>query len=295
MFESWLGTISQMGFLRELYLHKPHSVAQGASRVVSLLSWDIFWRVLLQCEASDLLAVRDGRLWRGPGPRTDAEAMDLFKAGYSLIARHAERHDAGLAKLALDFVADFGAPVAIQLYATPQQRTSFGWHYDAEEVFIVQTLGTKRYLLRENTVRPSPLLDTIPEDMEFEKETSPVMRCDLVAGDWLYVPSGFWHVARADVASLSISIGVAAPTAMDLFDELRKHFAESAMWRKRLSPTGPHAEFAATLSQEAARILGDSPLLERAIAEVRRKHALRGGAARPDGGDGIPARRRRLR
>jgi 50S ribosomal protein L16 3-hydroxylase len=274
MFESWLGTVSQAAFFREFYLHKPHSVAQGAARVVSLLSWDIFSRVLSQCEASDLLAVRDGCLWRGLDPRTDVEAMDLFKAGYSLVARHAERHDAGLAKLASDFTADFDAPAAIQLYATPQQHTSFGWHYDAEEVFIVQTLGTKRYLLRENTVRPCPLLDAIPADMAFEKETSPVMRCDLASGDWLYVPSGFWHVARAEEDSLSISIGVAAPTAMDLFDELRKHFAESALWRKRLSPTGPHAEFAAALSQEAARILGDSPLFERAIAEVRRKHAL---------------------
>jgi len=282
MFESWLGTISQAEFLREFYLHQPHSVAQGASPVVSLLSWDIFRRALPRSEASDLLAVRDGRLWRGLDPRTDVEAMELFRAGYSLVVRHAERHDAGLANLAANFAADFGAPVVIQLYATPQQHTSFGWHYDAEEVFIVQTFGTKRYLLRENTVRPCPLLDAIPEDMTFEKETSPVMRCDLAPGDWLYVPSGFWHIARAEEDSLSISIGVAAPTAMDLFDELRKQFAESALWRKRLSPTGPHAEFAATLSQEAARILGDAPLLKRAIDEVRRKHALRGRATRPD-------------
>jgi ribosomal protein L16 Arg81 hydroxylase len=292
MLESWLGTISQAGFLREFYLHQPHSVAQGASGVVPLLSWDIFWKVLPQCEASDLLAVKDGRLWRGSDPHTAVEAMDLFRAGYSLVVRHAERHDAGLAKLAADFGADFGAPVAIQLYATPQQHTSFGWHYDAEEVFIVQTLGTKRYLLRENTVRPSPLLEAIPEDMAFEKEASPVMRCDLAPGDWLYVPSGFWHVARAEEDSLSISIGVAAPTAMDLFDELRKHFAESARWRSRLSLTGPHTELAATLSQEAARILGDSPLIERAIAEVRRKHALKGSAARPGRADCLVRRER---
>jgi ribosomal protein L16 Arg81 hydroxylase len=281
MFESWLGAISRAGFLREFYLHKPYSVAQGVSGVVSLLSWDVLWRVLPQCEASDLLAVKDGRLWRGPDPQTDVEAMDLFKAGYSLVVRHAERHDADLAKLAAEFAFDFGALVVIQLYATPRQHTSFGWHYDAEEVFIVQTVGTKRYLLRENTIRPSPLLDAIPEDMQFEKETSPVMRCDLAPGDWLYVPSGFWHVARAEEDSLSISIGVAAPTAMDLFDELRKHFAESVLWRQRLSPTGPHAEFAATLSQEAARLLRDSALVEQAIDEVRRKHALRGSATRP--------------
>lgn len=68
MFESWLGAISRAGFLRKFYLHKPYSVAQGVSGVASLLSWDVLWRVLPQCEASDLLAVKDGRLWRVPDP-----------------------------------------------------------------------------------------------------------------------------------------------------------------------------------------------------------------------------------
>ena len=119
-----------------------------------------------------------------------------------------------------------------------------------------------------------------------------VMRCDLAPGDWLYVPSGFWHVARAEADSLSVSIGVAAPTAMDLFDALRTHFAESAVWRQRLSPIGPQPDFAATLSQESARILGDSRLLERAIDEVRRKHARRAGPATPDATDSIVRRER---
>lgn len=280
MFEHWPGTLSQAAFLGEVYLSKPYSVGQGACRFVSLLSWDIFWRIVPQCDPSDLLVVRDGRLWPGPDPRTGTEGLEFFKAGYSLVLRHAERHDAGLAKLASDFAADFGAQVAIQLYATPHEHHSFGWHYDAEEVFIVQTAGTKRYLLRENTIRPRPLLEAMPKDMEVDKEVSPVIRCDLVPGDWLYVPAGFWHVARALEDSLSISIGVAAPTAMDLFDELRKHFAASAIWRRRLSPTGPQASLVAELFQEATRILGDPELVEEAIDEVRGKHAQRGGAAK---------------
>jgi hypothetical protein len=35
------------------------------------------------------------------------------------------------------------------------------------------------------------LLEAMPEDMEFEKEVSPVLCCDLAQGDWLYLPSGF--------------------------------------------------------------------------------------------------------
>jgi hypothetical protein len=58
--------------------------------------------------------------------------------------RHAEWHDAGLANLASEFAADFAARAAIR-------HTSFGWQYDAGEVFILRTFGAKRYLLRENT------------------------------------------------------------------------------------------------------------------------------------------------
>jgi ribosomal protein L16 Arg81 hydroxylase len=119
------------------------------------------------------------------------------------------------------------------------------------------------------------LLEAIPHDMEFEKESSPLLRCDLIAGDWLYVPAGYWHVARADEDSLSISIGVAAPTAMDLFDELRSLFAESAAWRRRLHPHGLHQEMAGGLGDAARRILLDSTALEGAIERVRRKHAQR--------------------
>jgi ribosomal protein L16 Arg81 hydroxylase len=272
VFEQWLGDASRADFLREVYLTRPHAVAQRGVPFVTRLTWETLHRVLPACDPRDLLVVRDGRLWRGADPGSRAEAEALFADGYSLVVRHAERLDAGLAELAEGFAADFGARVAIQLYATPQGRHSFGWHYDAEEVFILQTIGTKRYFVRENTVRPRPLLEAMPRNMEYEKEGSPLLTCPLAPGDWLYIPAGFWHVARATEHSLSISIGVLPPTAMDLFDRLRHAFAESAAWRTRLASDGPYSTLADALRQEAARILGDQRLLDEAIAEVRRQH-----------------------
>jgi ribosomal protein L16 Arg81 hydroxylase len=283
MFESWLGPTSGADFLQDVYLHRPYSVERGAAGAAATLSWDVFWRVLPQCDAEDVMVVRDGRLRLGAEPKSAREGRDLFEAGYSLVLRHAERHESALAALASSFANDFGAPVAIQLYATPRQHTSFGWHYDAEEVFIVQTVGTKRYLVRENTVRPRPLLGAIPHDMEFEKERSPVMRCDLSPADWLYVPSGFWHVARADEDSLSISIGVSAVTAMDLYDELRPAFAESLAWRNRVPPAGPSTTLIAELRHEASRILDDTAMVTTALERIRRRalagRNVRDGAA----------------
>src|SRR5262249_22517361 len=98
--------------------------------------------------------------------------------------------------------------VAIQLYATPRGYYSFTWHYDAEEVFILQTAGSKQYYLRENTVNPHPKLEAMPKDMHYEKETTPTIGALLIAGDWLYIPGGWWHVAKAPEDSLSVSIGI---------------------------------------------------------------------------------------
>ena len=43
----------------------------------------------------------------------------------------------------------FHAPVDIQVYLTPDQHQAFGWHYDLEEVFIIQVQGCKEYSLRQ--------------------------------------------------------------------------------------------------------------------------------------------------
>ena len=47
----------------------------------------------------------------------------------------------------------------------------------------------------------------MPHDMQFERETTPVIACTLLRGDWLYIPAGWWHVAFARTDSLSISAG----------------------------------------------------------------------------------------
>jgi 50S ribosomal protein L16 3-hydroxylase len=267
----WLRTLAPADFLAQVYLKTPYSVAEGAVAYTGLLSWKTLWEVLPRCDDADVLVVRDGRLWRGPDPRTPEEGRALFGDGYSLVLRHAERHDEGLRRLADEVSADFRAPVAIQLYATPSGRSSFGWHYDAEEVFILQTAGSKRYLLRENTVRPHPLLEAIPQDQQFERETSPTMRCDLASGDWLYVPSGMWHIAKAEADALSISIGVAAASAIDLYDALRPVLAESPSWRQRLPLAGDAVRLLDELRDEVARILADRALMGQLIERTRQR------------------------
>src|SRR5205085_1552293 len=114
----------------------------------------------------------------------------------------------GLRGLASEFAADLPGEQRVIVFATPGGTHGFSWHYDAEDVFIVQTAGDKEYYLRQNTVTSPPERGFQSDFREFRDETSAVAACRLLPGDVLYVPKGFWHIAHAHADSLSLSIGV---------------------------------------------------------------------------------------
>ncbi len=233
----------------------------------------------------DLMLARQGQLWPGAGQPSFDQVRELNAQGYTLVIRHAERHDPRLAELADGFRRDFAAPVNIHLYSTPENQFGFGWHYDAEDVFILQTQGSKEYSLRKNTVNPWPLEETLPADMRFEREIMPVMKCRLDAGDWLYIPAGYWHMGQSQQAAISLAIGVMSTTALDVLGFLRPRLLDSLLWRQRLLPAGGataptdddlvenYREVFAALAADLQRQLADPATARAFIEQLRRQHA----------------------
>ena len=206
-----LPDVSREQFLREHFQRTPVARASTAGKLVRKLTWATVERLI--ASRPDTLVVKNGALRTDAPPATFQEALTLFRDGHSIVLRRCERHDEGLAEVAEAFGRELDGEVAIQVYLTPGGYHSFGWHYDCEDVFIAQTGGQKEYLLRENTVNPQPKLSEMPHDMHYERETTPAMASTLIAGDCLYIPRGWWHVARSMEDSLSISIGVLSPDA----------------------------------------------------------------------------------
>jgi 50S ribosomal protein L16 3-hydroxylase len=211
LIRTWLADTALDAFLAEHFQQQPLVRPNTAAAAVPLLGWETLQSLLES--RPDVLVVRSGILHTGIEPPGFPEARHLFRSGYSLVIRGCEEHDAGLRGLAEAFGRELAGEIAVQVFATPAGASGFGWHYDCEDVFIVQTVGTKEYRLRANTVNPRPTLDSMPRDMQFERETSPVLACTLIPGDWLYVPRGFWHRAFATEDSLSISVGVLSAQA----------------------------------------------------------------------------------
>lgn len=273
MIEQFLGDTPFAKFVEEYYLKLPFARSSGCTQVQELGTWTVIERLLGHAEV-DAIAGRAGARW--PGDKIVPEnARQIVAEGYTIGIRHVQRHDSALAALAAEFEAAFGGGIDIHLYCTPAGAPGFGWHYDAEEVFILQTAGSKQWRLRKNTVHPWPLIEAIPSDQCYEREIMPMMQCNLLPGDWLYIPGGYWHSTQAGEESISLSVGVRAPTALDVYDYLRTELLDSLRWRQRLplvstsssvvsdeSATHLH-ELCVALSNDLARQLAAPDFLHR--------------------------------
>lgn len=260
-------------FMTDYFGRLPFSRPEGCKHLASLGSEAMIERLLAQPTAN-ILVGRGGQSRSEPPPRTLAEARALLAEGFTVAIRQAHKIDPALAGLAESFERDFHAPIDVQVYWTPGGQPGFGWHYDAEEVFILQTQGSKEWRLRKNTVYPWPLMHALPADMRYERERMPFIECMLHADDWLYIPNGYWHRTQAGEESISLSVGVQCPTGLDVYDFLRPLLADSLRWRQRLPVTGEASALSGPelaeryrnlldeLGRDLARTLADERLVQ---------------------------------
>ncbi len=212
MITDWLGEMPRDTFHAEHFQKAPLALPRTARQAIPFLRWETISDILDSGGAEGFVA-KQGALTSRELPASSSEFRKLFASGHSVVVRGAEFHDPALRYLADSFAADIGGEVTIHLFATPAGNHGFGWHYDCEDVFLALTDGKKEYFLRENTVNPIPTLANMPTDLQYEKETSSTMATTLIPGDWLYIPSGWWHVGRSLEDSLSLSVGVMSDRA----------------------------------------------------------------------------------
>jgi 50S ribosomal protein L16 3-hydroxylase len=273
-----LGGIGLNDFLCDTYLRQPYAASGEAWRVVRTVTADDVDRLVLD-PGCDLLASHGGRCVASLAEDRKAALASHRERHCSLAIRHAERHHAALAGIAAAALLDLAGEVDVQIHSAPAGSPGFGWHFDPEEVFIVQCAGAKDWSVRANTVHPDPVLEAMPARLEFDREISPILRCRLEPGDWLYIPGGWWHVGQAVDDSLSLAIGVMALTPLQILDAVRKDLVGSSMWRQRLPPPR-HPEsvhIQAALLSSSADELGRrlvSEKIDGIVRQQRRQAAL---------------------
>lgn len=199
-------------FKEKYYRKEPFAAPLTAWEFRDLLSWNLLEEVV--SDHNDCWLPKEGHLPSCPslctGRLSSHEVRRGFAEGRTILVRHSEKAHPAFEQIANDFQYNFQGSIDIQLYYTPSGQQGFNWHYDLEEVFVIQSVGSKEFRLRKNTVSTFPLnIENWRED--WYKETSgPEIRCLLEPGDWLYIPSGYWHTAHAVTNSAHLSVGVLA-------------------------------------------------------------------------------------
>lgn len=212
-------------FVRAHLGHGPFARPSAASEACGWFDWAVLDRVLGARPAPDVLVASGGRLANASAPRNCHEVRQLMSRKLGVVVRKAERQDRVLGELAEQFARDLPGEVHVQLYITPAGTQTFGWHYDLEDVFIVQTAGTKDYFMRANTV--TDRFAAHPDFSAVRRERSALFTSRLLPGDWLYIPARWWHLVRSVEDALSISIGV-IPRALAVQGALPPRAREAA-------------------------------------------------------------------
>lgn len=204
---TWLGLETWTRFAREHYGKQPFVMPGVVPEIMHTWDWDSL-DAALASPAAEVQVVRRGESLSFAAPRSLAALRELFERDAGVALRNAERASERVRAIAAAIGEDIPGNQRVVVFATPGNTHSLAWHFDLDDLFIVQAAGAKTHYLRENTVLPRPLTQTGHSLAAYALETSPMVACRLSAGDFLYVPAGYWHMARAEDNSLSISVGV---------------------------------------------------------------------------------------
>ncbi len=136
---------------------------------------------------------------RATGVIDARRAFDEFADGATIVFQSLHRYWAPLADYCRDLELALGHPVQANAYITPPGAQGFGAHEDEHDVFVLQSHGTKQWLIHDRYDLPP--------------SRPPVIDARLAPGDSLYIPAGFPHSASTqESASVHITIGILAVT-----------------------------------------------------------------------------------
>lgn len=146
------------------------------------------------------------------------KVLRLFQDGATILFQMAHTSFPPLMKWCAALELYWGFPVEMNVYLTPANSQGFTAHYDTHSVFALQVHGSKTWQLYEGDVA-LPFLDE-PYSESNSCHSSPRLlkkTVDLQTGEFLYIPRGTFHSAKASIQpSLHITVGLFPPNRWSL-------------------------------------------------------------------------------
>jgi len=250
-FDELLGSFSKTKFLADFqgkeWLHIKSS-AGGAS----LVDWDDISQ-LLDMEVwnhQNLLLVQDTK----PVPpqaychqAVDRTGLQQLVPVFEMVGQHLERG----ASLVLNDVesllpsvrsitdaitSELNSKVSANIYVSQKSHQAFDSHYDKTDVYVLQTLGSKRWRIYEGQIdKPvlHPMFRGESKDQLTRLKGHVEREFIMNVGDLLYLPRGRFHDALAEEGpSIHISIAVSEPKGLDFVNLVMDHAAADPIFRE---------------------------------------------------------------
>lgn len=160
-----------------------------------------------------------------PGVSTIRKAL---ADDYTVVINNVEKKSIRVAEFCRNFEKNLYFNAIVNLYFTKANTQGLNYHYDTEDVFILQLEGKKEWRIYD--VRADlPLTDELYQQPDCD--SSSFQTFQLSAGDVLYLPRGFVHEAHAleqDSLHLTLTVSVVrwASVLHKLIDVAARHDVE---------------------------------------------------------------------
>jgi Cupin superfamily protein len=187
--------------------------------------------------------------------------------GATLVLDAVDELDESLRALAEALELFFHERIQINAYAGWRTSRGFDLHWDDHDVFILQVAGRKRWMIYGMT-RPYPLAGDPKEPKPTEP---PLWNQILEAGDLLYIPRGFWHVAYPlNEPTLHLTVGVHNRAGLDLLHWLVERMRSRELFRMDLPRFATTETIQAHVAEMRRELLSewDDDILNRYFADL---------------------------
>lgn len=209
-----------------------------------------------------------------------ADITRELRRGASLVLDAVDELHQPLTELAEGLELFFHERIQINCYSGWRTSRGFDLHWDDHDVFILQVTGPKSW----QVYGPTRLYPLTGDKKDNKPEGDPLWEGTLTAGDLLYIPRGFWHVAfPLNEPTLHLTVGVHNRTGLDLARWAVERLRASETFRRDLPLFATDAERAAHVAQLREELLAefDSDVFDRYFRERDANALARGSLSLP--------------
>ncbi|KQE39047.1 MULTISPECIES: JmjC domain-containing protein [Acinetobacter] len=143
-------------------------------------------------------------------------------------------------------------------YAAFSSKSSYKSHWDTRDVYAVQLLGRKRWILRKPNFEFPLYMQQTKNFPDIKEPEEIYMDVILEAGDILYIPRGWWHdPLPLDEETFHLAVATFAPTGFEYMRWLQNVMPGILDCRKNFTHFENDAEMINSISQQVMEIIKD--------------------------------------